>query len=151
MKTETVTAKGITGKINFDGHTITITRSGALARSISGNGTTTVPLGQVTGVDFKPTGAMRGHITILTAGTVATRRRGVHKFSDDPLTVEFMRHSGNFQQVRDAIQAAISNHTATTPERPTFTEQISTLATLHERGLLSNAEYTTAKTRLLSP
>ncbi|WP_370340144.1 DUF4429 domain-containing protein [Catenulispora sp. MAP5-51] len=163
-----VSAKGRTGQISFDGRAITITRGGILARGLSGSGTTTVPIEQVTGVDFKPTGANHGRITILVAGTVAPRRNSMRS-SNDPLTVDFTLHSSDFRRVRDAIETALRNRTAATTsgwtmppppppgwtpstlraQEPSLADQIGNLAQLMEQGHLSEEEFAAAKAKLL--
>lgn len=164
-----VSAKGRTGHISFDGRAITITRGGILARGLSGSGTTTVPIEQVTGVDFKPTGANHGRITILVAGTVAPRRNSTRS-SIDPMTVDFTLHSSDFRRVRDAIEAALRNRTAMTTsgwtmpppppppgwapptlpaQEPSLADQIGNLARLKEQGHLSEEEFAAAKAKLL--
>lgn len=164
-----VWAKGRTGQISFDGRTVTITRGSILARGSSGSGTTTVPIEHVTGVDFKPTGANHGRLTILVAGTVAPRRNSMRS-SIDPMTVDFTFHSNDFRRVRDAIEAALRDRTAmpasgwtmpppppppgwtppTPPaQQPSLADQIGNLAQLKSQGHLSEEEFAAAKAKLL--
>jgi hypothetical protein len=158
-----VSAKGMGGQITFDGHAVTIMRTG-IARAMSGGGSTVVPIEQIAGVDFKPTGANHGYLTVIVAGTMA-RRQNPMKRSDDPLTVDFMRHGNDFRRVRDAIETALrdgafqaqpaaigqppSTSQGVEPQRPLTADQLRSLAQLREQGHLSEEEFAAAKARLL--
>jgi hypothetical protein len=71
-----IEAKGDNGQVAFDGQTVTITRKGFLARATVGKGTKSIPVGNVTAVQWKPPGALtRGFIQFTLSGGRERRSR----------------------------------------------------------------------------
>lgn len=111
-------AKGMNGTIEFDGRTITISREGAMARGVHGSGERTIPLSGVGSIQWRNAGLTAGQLSIVAigrddaamirlAGPVNTYR-GAKAVTTDPNSITFHRHrQSDFEQVRDAIQAAM--------------------------------------------
>lgn len=100
-------AKGHNGQIDFDGQTVTITRKGLIAAGTVGGGTTRIPLGSITAVDYKKWSIFAwGHLRVVVQGGGMRRRKAIK----DEQTVTFNRHhQGAFEAVRDAIDAALAS------------------------------------------
>jgi hypothetical protein len=111
---EHVTAKGLNGTIEFDGHTVTIRRDGMLARGTHGTGTRTIPLAHVASVQWRSAGLTAGQLSLVMSGRgdapmIRAGGRGAKAATTDPNTITFHRHrQRDFERVRDAIQAALS-------------------------------------------
>lgn len=103
-----ITVESIGGKVTFDGQTITIERTGRLARSVFANTTTTIPIGQVNAVEWKPpTWSSAGHIRFAVAGSqAAAAPTPVNR--DENAALFGKRDRAAFEKLRDTIQAAIS-------------------------------------------
>jgi hypothetical protein len=89
---DTVTAKGINVVVSFDGRMITIER-----RTPTRTKEKRIPVSSVTGVQWKPLRFGKGHLEFSVPG------------DDDDLEVSFVKKSvGDFEQLRDAVDAAIA-------------------------------------------
>lgn len=105
-------AKGTNGTLSFDGRTVMIDRKGPAARMLVGKGTKAIPLGSIVAVQWKPAGLVAGAISFTVAGGVERRskfgRQAIDAMQDEN-SVAFHRHrQAQFEQLRDAIQAAVS-------------------------------------------
>lgn len=150
-----ISAKGQSTIVTFDGRVITITR-GFMAQG--GKGTATYALDRVNGIELRMPGlaAIAGRFTIVTGGGVQQRRTaGFSAATRDPLTVTFTaRHKAEFQALADAVNAALA-----VPRSPTvqadmvpsdgLAQQLERLAALRGDGVLTDDEFTAAKSRLL--
>lgn len=107
-----ITAHGTNGKVYFDGQTVTISRSGLIARSTVGKGSKTIPIASVTAVQFKPAGLSAGMIQFTLSGGSERRSRFGRQSRDamsDENSVTFHLHrQGDFKRLADAVRDAIS-------------------------------------------
>jgi hypothetical protein len=106
-----ITAKGHTGVVDFDGRTITIRRTGMLARAAVGKGEKRFPLTSVTAVQWKPASRLiNGYIEFSLPGGVETRSKPGKATSDagrNENAVVFTRgQMPAFEELRTAIEAA---------------------------------------------
>lgn len=98
--------KGHNGQIEFDGQTVTITRKGLIAMGTVGGGTTRIPLGSITAIDYKRWSIMHwGHLRIVLQGGGMRRKKAIK----DEQTVTFNRqHQAAFEELRDTIETALA-------------------------------------------
>jgi len=108
----TITAKGHTGQVSFDGRFVTIARKGGLARMSVGKGEKRIPVKAITAVQWKPAGKMiNGFIQFTIAGGVERRSRPgsstTGAVSDENSVVFTRKQMPDFEAVRSAIEEAI--------------------------------------------
>ena len=162
-----ITAQGRNGTIHFDGQTITIARTGFIARAQIGAGEKRIPLGQVSAVQFKSYSVFgRGFIQFTIPGGNEIRSRSGRQAKDsahDENTVQFNAgQERTFVMLRDSINYAISlrdqqRHAPQPPAwtpppaapQPSVAEELTKLHQLVQAGALSPAEFEHAKARLL--
>jgi hypothetical protein len=127
--------KGHTGTVRFDGRTITILRKGLMARASVGKGEKQIPLPSVSAVQFKPAvPVVNGFIQFTVAGGNERRskfgRQTVDAGRDENSVVFHYRQSKEFEQLRDAVQAALASHHGLQKAAPApgIPEQIKQLA-----------------------
>jgi hypothetical protein len=151
-------ARGRNGVVSFDGHFVTINRKGFLARATVGKGEKRIPLASISGVQFKPAGAMvNGFIQFTVPGGNERRSRFGHQSWDatkDENAVLFTKaQMPQFLALRGNIEQAIAARfapQATTPVAPNPVEQIQQLAALRDQGILTQEEFEAKKSELLS-
>lgn len=97
-------ASGVTARVTFDGHTITITRTGVQQR-----GQVRIPVGQIVGVRWTaPSLLFNGWVRFETAAIVGRQVRRQTQAIRDEHSVVFRRgQAGEFEAVRDAVEAAL--------------------------------------------
>jgi hypothetical protein len=120
---ETITAKGLTGEVSFDGQFITITRNGWLARAradtamgrlFGDKGEKRIPVQSITAVQWKPANIMsNGFIQFTLAGGIERTgrfRKARKEAVTDENSVVFLvgRQAAAFEQVRNAVEQAIA-------------------------------------------
>jgi hypothetical protein len=152
--------KGHTGTVRFDGEAVTILRKGALARMTVAKGEKQIPLASISAVQFKPAGRMVNGYIQFTVGGGIERRSGFGKQTvdagrDENSVVFNYRQRAEFEQLRDAVQAALAaRHRAAAggaaPAQATIPQQIEQLAALRDSGAITDAEFEAKKTELLS-
>lgn len=110
---ETLTAKGHNGTVSFDGDFVTITRTGALARMTVGKGEKRIPVHTITGVQWKPPGALvNGFISFTVPGGNESRSRmgsqTTSAASDENAVIVTKSQAGEFQNLRSVIESEIA-------------------------------------------
>lgn len=155
----TITAKGQSGTLAFDGTFVTISRTG-LARMTVGKGDKRIPIASVSGVDWKPAGMLvNGYIQITMPGGIERRSRAGSRTFDaakDENSVVFTKgQQAQFEQVRQAIEQAIAQRMApqpvvVQPAQASVADELAKLGALVQQGLLTQQEYEAQKARLLS-
>jgi hypothetical protein len=151
-----IEAKGyLGGTVSFDGEWVTISRKG-LNRLTVGKGTKRVHASQITAVQLKPAGPLiNGFIQFSIPG--GTERRSAYgsqtkdAVRDENSVVFTKKQQPPFEQLRDAIEAAISGlHRPAAPAPSAgLGSELAQLAQLRATGALSEAEFQTAKQSLL--
>ncbi|MGH4015246.1 MAG: DUF4429 domain-containing protein [Pseudonocardiaceae bacterium] len=144
--------KGHTGTVEFARTSVTITRTGFLARASVGKGGKRIPLGQITAVQFKPAGILvNGFIAFTVGGGNEQRsrfgRQTTDAAHDENGVIFWTRQQAAFEQLRDAIEAAMV--TPAGAVQPDAVDQLRRLAELRDAGVVSSEEFNTAKARLL--
>jgi hypothetical protein len=149
-------AKGRNGTVTFDGQTVTINRKGFVARTTVGKGTKSIPVHAITAVQWKPAGMMVGYIQFTLSGGTERRSRFGKQSQDattDENSVTFTKgRQGDFERVREAVQAAITNRHAAAPapqQTSSVADELAKLVQLRDAGVLSSDEYEVQKARLL--
>lgn len=109
----TTTAKGRNGQIEFDGRTVTIRREGLIGRAAHGRNEKTIPLSQITAVQFKPYSVFGwGYIAFTIPGTVETHSRlgrNAKAAHYDENAVTFNKHQqAAVEALRDAVNTALA-------------------------------------------
>ncbi len=152
---EELQVKGVNGVVTFDGSFVTIERKG-LARATIGKGTKRIPVASITAVQWKQPGALvNGFIQFTLGGGVERRSSfGSQTFDagkDENSVIMTKKQGPEFEALRAAVEAAIAAHHApSAPAAPASgAEEVARLADLHERGILSDEEFTAAKARAL--
>ncbi len=146
--------KGHTGSIRFDGRTITIIRTGFMARASVGKGEKQIPLSHVSAVQFKPAGPLvNGFIAFTVSGGNEARSRfgsqTVDAGRDENSVVFHYKQREKFVGLRDAVQLAMANAGAPAAAQEGVPEQIKKLADLRDAGVLSEEEFAAKKSQLL--
>lgn len=112
MNINTVTAKGRNGTVSFDGKSITIERSGFLARSTVGKGRKRLALRHISSVQVKPASVMmNGFIEFTIAGGNENRSRFGGQTKDaahnENAVIFTKKQQSDFETLRDAVEDAI--------------------------------------------
>jgi hypothetical protein len=147
----TVTAASRIAAVTFDGHTITINRpkSGFVDR-----GTRTIPIAQVTAVQFKPAGMMTGgYIRFVIPGTLEHRGHRTGALQTDVLKDENAvpfggKQQAQFEALKDAVENAIAGRGPAGPAA-SVADELAKLHGLVRSGVLTSAEFEQAKAQLL--
>ena len=137
-----------------------------MAGSLMGGRNTVFYFNDITGIEYN-SGLMSGVLEVLTAsyqgsankdfwkGTLKSRNAD----SNDPFTLsntlplakfEYEKWRGDIAQLRKRIADSKRTVVVQAPTASSMSEEIAKLAQLHADGLLSDEEFATAKTRLIS-
>jgi hypothetical protein len=106
-------AKGHNGTLEFNGKMVVIKRTGLLAKLSTGSGEKRIPLKHISAVQWKEPGpVVNGFISFtIPGGNEKQSRFGSQTSSaakDENAIIITKKHSAAFQEIRDAIEAAIS-------------------------------------------
>ena len=111
-----ISAKGHNGTVTFDGNTITIDRSGFIARSTVGGGRKTIPLSSISGVQYKrPGGLIEGYVEFTIPGAIEhrSRRLGLYATNEngnnENAVVVWPRQRDDFDRLVEAINQALAH------------------------------------------
>ncbi|WP_062207904.1 DUF4429 domain-containing protein [Streptomyces sp. NBRC 109706] len=164
-----IRAEGSNGTLSFDGHTVTIERSGFRAKWLVGGGDKSIPIDMVAAVEWKDAGFVVGYIK-LSIGGGSERRRKSGKAMDpayDENTVTFKRGmQPAFEAIRDVMRQAVEARVASPPTPPllpppavaepaapggvpSIADELAKLAGLRDQGVITQQEFDQAKARLL--
>ena len=150
----TISAKGQTGTLSFDGQFVTISRSGFLAATTQGKGEKRIPVSSITAVQFKLAGAVtQGFISFTMSGGGEQKSRAGRQardaFNDENSLTFLKKGNADMEAVRDAVEAAIAAGHAPAAPASDAADQIAKLAALHAQGILSDDEFAAAKAKAL--
>lgn len=149
-----IEAKGSTATVTFDGHLITINRPRG---GFADRGTRTIPLGQISGIQWKaPTALRGGYLRFVLPGTVErtfsqTSLMMTDVLKDENAVLVGKRHLAAFEALKAAIEQALAQQRAV-PAQPvggSLADEIGKLQALLQTGALSPAEFEQAKAQLL--
>lgn len=150
--TTTQTAKGYNGTVEFDGQFVTIIRKGFFGRVSVGKGTKRIPVSQITAVQWKQPGAiMNGFIEFSLAGGNESKSTFGHQTVDaannENAVIVTKKEAKDFEPLRAEIESAISaSHGA---GWVSSADELAKFAKLHDQGVISDAEFTAAKAKIL--
>jgi hypothetical protein len=149
-----IEVKGVNGTVAFDGRTVTIHRSGVMARATVGKGTKSIPVGNVVAVQWKPASrTIRGFIQFTVAGGNEGRsrfgRQSIDAAKDENSVLFGWTQRAEFEALRAAVEAAISAGPTPAPDSASVADELAKLNELRAQGVLSDAEFDAAKARLL--
>ena len=128
-----------------------------MARATVGKGDKMIPVASVTAVQFKPAGMVRGFIQFTVPGGNEDRSRfgkqSIDKAKDENSVLFGVTQKAAFEQLRDAVQAAIvQRHAPITPAATAPTgvaAELKQLGELRESGVISPEEFEAQKAKLL--
>ena len=147
------------GQAQFDGHALTITRSGVLGMMTQGRNEKVIPLSAIGAVQFRPpTLTTNGVWSVSVVGEVQSSKnargmRAVAKVARDDENSIIVRHgqSGAFKALGEAINAARvapPSAPAPTPAAPSggdgvgeVVAQLRALGAMHWKGRLSDEDF----------
>lgn len=148
--------RGLNGQVSFDGNIVSISRKGFLGFASQGmKGTKQIPLTSLSSIQFKKAGALfNGYIQFATGAGEGIG--GLKQATSDENTLIFtLGQAPQFEALYNQIMAAWADRSKPTTRptaatEPSAAEQLEKLATMYERGLLSDEEFRAAKAKLLS-
>lgn len=146
--------------LSFDGQNLVINRVAG-----ANKGTFSYPVDQISGLQVtQPRLFQLGVFRVLVAGEVGPRRTGrggMVEATRDPFAVQFPKSglpkveaiSAAVREAQAALRQTrpVSSATAVAPTGSQLGDQLAQLGQLHGAGVLSDAEFATAKARLLGP
>ena len=104
-----VTVSGHNGQLSFDGETVTITRTGFLARMSAGDEVRRIPVSAMTGVQYTaPSMMTNGFIRFTLPGDSAAVPAAHQEASDRNAVMVVFGHRREAAQFVDAVRAAIA-------------------------------------------
>lgn len=152
-----LTARGRTGRIEFDGQFVKIIRTKFVSRITVGKGQKTIPISSITAVQFKPAGwIMTGYIQFTLGGGNEVRATFGSQTLDavlDENSVTFdPSKREEFLKLRDAVESAISERAISRAKNTQDAEpsKLEKLGELRDAGVLTENEFEVEKKRLLT-
>jgi hypothetical protein len=153
---DTIEAKGVTGRVTFDGQYVTIVRTGALGRPAAGVAQTRLHIAEITGIGWRPAGLTRGTIRFEMAdapGRHGPGGDGRTAGAGERNTVAFRgRQQPEFAELKVAVERAMAVQRGTPirgVEAPSTAGEIARLSHLVQSGAITQEEFRQAKARLL--
>jgi hypothetical protein len=157
-------AKGHNGTVEFDGQTVTIKRSGTLARMSRGKGEKQIAVGSIAAVQWKPAGAfVNGFIQFTVPGAVEQRSkpgsRTYDEAKDDNAVLFTKSQMKHFEALRAAIEDARRRPASLPPPAapaaspaaaPSPADQLRQLAALRDEGLITEEEFQAKRADLIN-
>lgn len=144
------------GTVELLENVLVIRRKGVASFLTQGlKGEKRIPYTSITSVQFKEAGFTTGYIQFGISGGIESRR-GVWDATTDENTVLFTKEAAEqFRKLRDIVEdriaAARQGHSASNapPMSASIAEELTRLADLRDRGVLSDEEFAAQKSRLL--
>lgn len=152
---ETLRAEGLGGQLELNDVTLRILRKGTWALLTQGlKGDKEIQVSQITAVQFKGAGFANGYIQFSFIGGHEAKS-GIFEAAGDENSVVFTsKHQKSFEAIRDEVQRRIaqraSPQTIAAMAPASVADEISKLASLVEKGLITQDEFAVQKTKLLS-
>ena len=112
--TESISAQGRNGQIDFDGKTVTIKREGFAARMTHGRSDNVLMLRHISAIQLKPVSLLTvGYIQFTVPGELSNNKRKSSRTFDaskDENSVLFLKkQQPEFEALRNAIQTALAD------------------------------------------
>lgn len=147
-----IEASGQGGQMRFDGHYITITRNGFLARATHGRGDKNIPITAISAVQWKPAGMTNGFLQLSIGGAdrqAAKGGRTMNAAKDENSVVFTKKQQPQFEALRAALEQAIASQHASATPAASVADELAKLAELHRQGVLNDDEFAAQKARIL--
>ncbi|TPM28717.1 DUF4429 domain-containing protein [Mesorhizobium sp. B2-3-5] len=144
--------QGVGGAIDVQADRLVIKREGVLSFMTHGlKGDKTIPFTSITAVQFKSAGALtNGYIQFSVQGGVENRNGLFAATSDENSVIFKAAQQPIFAKLRELVEGKISSlKTAATPAPISAADEIEKLASLRERGILSEQEFQQRKKAVL--
>lgn len=142
--------KGHNGQIEMTESVIRIRRKGVLAVLTQGlKGDKEILISQISSIQFKKAGVLNGYIQFAFVGGQEAKG-GIFQGTQDENTVVFTNNQQPaFQAFRDELQKRITG--AKTPSSAQFSayDELEKLASLRDRGIVSEEEFQQKKKKIL--
>lgn len=150
--TETIKVQGVNGQLELTESVLRIKRGGALAFVTQGlKGDKEIQISQVSSVQLKAASfLLNGYIQFAFVGGQEAKG-GIFQGVEDENTVMFRKsEQKQFEDFRDELQRRVSSFRAgSTPASTSSLDEIDKLASLRERGIVSEEEFEKKKKMLL--
>jgi hypothetical protein len=147
------TFKGHNGQVELTADSLTIHRRGVLGFLTQGlKGEKRIPYVSISAVQFKKAGLLNGYIQFSILGGIEARGGAFDAATDENSIMFRSSQNADFARLRDEIErrvAAAKASTAPMAGAASTAEQLSKLAELLEKGLLTQAEFMAEKVKLL--
>lgn len=147
--------EGSNGSVEIVGNALVIRRKGVANILTQGfQGDKTIPLSSITAVQFRSAGSMMAGMIQFTLIGGREFRGGMLEATKDENAVLFDNtQEPHFRTLRDLVQNSISSPHATPTSigaAPSIGDELTKLADLRDRGVLTDEEFESAKARTLT-
>lgn len=120
-----------------------------------GKGEKRIPVRSISAIQIKPAGAMmNGFISFGVGGGNEKQSRfgsqTMDATKDENSVVFTKKQQGDFEVLRDAVEAAITQGSAPVQAAPDLADQLGKLAALRDAGVLTEEEFSAKKADLLA-
>jgi len=142
-------AKGSNGQVELHKDVVRITRKGLWAKLVQTfSGDVEIPIRLISSVELKKGGLLDGHIRFTYPGS----GERVAALATDPNMVQFGgRARENFETIKRLIEQRREQLAqAAAPRASSNLDEIEKLASLHRKGILTDAEFSAKKAQLLA-
>lgn len=149
------TMKGIQDILEVYEDKVVITPKGLLGMMNKGvKGSKTIPYRNITAIQFKKSGMLSGYLQFTVPGGNESRR-GILDATKDENTFMFTGDNAKAEKIKLYIEKRIEEiasgkSTQVTQSTASITEELSKLADLKEKGILTEEEFIQAKNKLLN-
>ncbi|WP_346309006.1 DUF4429 domain-containing protein [Limnohabitans sp.] len=151
------TMKGVQDLIEVFEDKVTITPKGILGFMNKGlKGTKTIPFSSITAIQFKEAGAMFSGYLQFTIPGGNENKGGVFSAASDENSFMFAEKKNNALaiQIKEYIETKVyelrAPRAAQSQPRTSLSDELQKLASLRDSGVLSDQEFQSAKSRLIS-
>lgn len=146
--------KGHNGQITLADDSLTISRKGMLGFLTQGlKGDKRIPYSSISAVQFRKAGSLvNGYIQFSMLGGMESRGGALAAGVDENSVMFRAGQNADFERLRDEIENRVFALKAPQPSHSSVSsaaEQLSKLADLMERGLLTESEFLTEKAKIL--
>ena len=151
---QVIEAKGTNGRLEFDGHSVTIFREGLASLTLAKDGKST-PVASISAVQWKPAGPiMNGFIQFTIAGGIEVRsgagRQTYDAVRDENSVVFTRKQMPAFEIMCGRVRHAIDSLRAPVTLVQSVGDELTKLADLLRQGLITEEEFAQQKARLFS-
>jgi hypothetical protein len=145
-----LTAEGVNGQIELTDAVVRIKRKGLMGFLTQGlKGDKDILVSQISSVQFKEAGFMNGYIQFAFLGGTENKG-GMFDAPGDENTVVFKKgQQADFERIRDALMTRIATRGGAERPHTSAADEIERLASLRQKGILTEDEFQAAKRKAL--